>query len=127
VNVDLEGLEVFGIANELSQIFINLFKNSVDAFVDNGILIREITIKVKSDGGFVCIEFEDNAGGIREKSLYKIFEPYYTTKHKSQGTGLGLFMSKMICEKGLDGSINVESKKSTTLFTIKIPLRSNNA
>jgi len=127
VRVDIEVLEVFGIANELSQVFINLFKNSVDAFVDNSILIREISISVKRDGEFASIEFEDNAGGVKEKSIYKIFEPYYTTKHKSQGTGLGLFMSKMICEKGLNGSINVESKKSTTLFTIKIPLRSNNA
>ena len=90
-------------------------------------MIREINISVKRDGEFASIEFEDNAGGIKEKSLYKIFEPYYTTKHKSQGTGLGLFMSKMICEKGLDGSINVESKKSTTIFTIKIPLRSTHA
>ena len=127
VHVDMEVLEVFGIANELSQVFINLIKNSVDAFVDNGILIREISIGVKHDDEFAYIEFKDNAGGVREKSIYKIFEPYYTTKHKSQGTGLGLFMSKMICEKGLDGSISVESKKSTTLFRITIPLRSNNA
>ncbi len=127
VKVDIEVIEVFGIANELSQVLINLLKNSVDAFVDSAVLIREINISVKRDGEFASIEFEDNAGGIKEKSLYKIFEPYYTTKHKSQGTGLGLFMSKMICEKGLDGSINIESKKSTTIFTIKIPLRSTHA
>jgi len=123
VKVDIEVIEVFGIANELSQVIINLLKNSVDAFVNSGVLIREINVSVKRDGEFASIEFQDNAGGIKEKSLYKIFEPYYTTKHKSQGTGLGLFMSKMICEKGLDGSINVESKKSMTIFTIKIPLR----
>ena len=127
VKVDIDVIEVFGIANELSQVLINLLKNSVDAFVNSGVLIREIKISVKCDGEFASIEFEDNAGGIKEKSLYKIFEPYYTTKHKSQGTGLGLFMSKMICEKGLDGSINVESKKSTTIFTIKIPLKSTHA
>jgi len=127
VKVDVEALEIFGIANELSQVFINLFKNSVDAFVDNSILIREIKISVKRDAEFATIEFEDNAGGVKAKSIYKIFEPYYTTKHKSQGTGLGLFMSKMICEKGLNGSINVESKKSTTTFTIKIPLEAQDA
>ncbi len=125
VKVDIEVIEVFGIANELSQVLINLLKNSIDAFVGNSILIREISIKVKRDGEFASIEFKDNAGGVKVKNLYKIFEPYYTTKHKSQGTGLGLFMSKMICEKGLDGSINVESKKSTTTFTIKIPLESH--
>ena len=127
VKVDIEVIEVFGIANELSQVLINLLKNSVDAFVNSGVLIREINVSVKRDGEFASIEFQDNGGGIKEKSLYKIFEPYYTTKHKSQGTGLGLFMSKMICEKGLDGSINVESKKSMTIFTIKIPLRQQNA
>jgi PAS domain S-box-containing protein len=126
VKVDIEVIEVFGIANELSQVLINLLKNSVDAFVNSGVLIREINISVKRDGEFASIEFGDNAGGIKEKNLYKIFEPYYTTKHKSQGTGLGLFMSKMICEKGLSGSINVESNKSITIFTIKIPLRQQN-
>jgi PAS domain S-box-containing protein len=128
VNVDIEVIEVFGIANELSQVLINLFKNSIDAFINSGVLIREIKVSVKCDGEFASIEFQDNAGGINDKrNIYKIFEPYYTTKHKSQGTGLGLFMSKMICEKGLDGSINVESKKSMTVFTIKIPLRQQNA
>ncbi len=127
VKVDIDVIEVFGIANELSQVLINLLKNSVDAFANSGVLIREINLSVKRDGEFASIEFQDNAGGVKEKSLYKIFEPYYTTKHKSQGTGLGLFMSKMICEKGLDGSINVESKKTMTIFTIKIPLRAKNA
>lgn len=127
VKVEVEVLEVFGIANELSQVLINLLKNSVDAFIEGAVLIREIDISVKRDAEFVNIEFQDNAGGIKGKSLYKVFEPYYTTKHKSQGTGLGLFMSKMICEKGLNGSINVESKKQMTIFTIKIPLKSQNA
>ena len=60
-------------------------------------------------------------------SLYKIFEPYFTTKHKSQGTGLGLFISKMICEKGFNGSLDVKSKKLITTFTIKIPLEKSDA
>jgi len=80
VKVDIEVIEVFGIANECSQVLINLLKNSVDAFVNSGVLIREINISVKRDGEFASIEFVDNAGGIKEKNLYKIFEPYYTTK-----------------------------------------------
>jgi len=54
-----------------------------------------------------------------------IFEPYFTTKHQSSGTGLGLFMSKMICEQGMDGELSVESKKGLTTFSIKIPLVSH--
>ena len=122
IQVDLIELEVLGIANELTQVIINLIKNSRDAFVTNNILIREINIITKEEKGFVLIEFKDNAGGISIENQEKIFEPYFTTKHKSSGTGLGLFMSKMICEQGLNGYIDVKSKKEFTTFSIKIPL-----
>ena len=125
IKKDIQDIEVLGISNELSQVIINLIKNSIDAFVLNSILIREISINVKEKDGVALIEVEDNAGGIKEKNLYKIYEPYFTTKHKSQGTGLGLFMSKMICEKALNGSLDAKSKKSMTVFTIKIPLEDN--
>ena len=115
-------IEILGVSNELSQVLINLIKNSADAFLQNSILVKEIDICVRKDKEFAFVEFTDNAGGIKEKNIYKIFEPYYTTKHQIQGTGLGLFMSKMICEKGFNGSIDVTSKKSTTTFSIKLPL-----
>jgi len=122
VKTKFKDVEVLGITNELSQVIINLIKNSQEAFMHNGILIKEIAISVKKLDEYVLIEVEDNAGGIKYKNIYKIFEPYFTTKHKSQGTGLGLFMSKMICEQGLNGSLDVKSKKGTTTFSIKIPL-----
>ncbi|MEA1892839.1 MAG: PAS domain S-box protein [Campylobacterota bacterium] len=126
VKTKFEDVEVLGITNEFSQVIINLIKNSQEAFVHNGILIKEIGISVKKLDDCVLIELEDNAGGIKYKNIYKIFEPYFTTKHKSQGTGLGLFMSKMICEQGLNGSLDVKSKKGTTTFSIKIPLEYHN-
>jgi len=119
---EFEDVEVLGISNELSQVIINLIKNSRDAFVHNSILIREIYINVIKKDKVAIIEVKDNAGGIKNKNPYKIFEPYYTTKHTTQGTGLGLFMSKMICEQGFNGSIDVKSKKGITTFSIKIPL-----
>lgn len=123
ITTDLnQTIEILGVSNELSQVIINLIKNSADAFVQNSILVKEINICVRTDEKFAFVEFTDNAGGIKEKTLYKIFEPYYTTKHQIQGTGLGLFMSKMICEKGFNGSIDVKSKRSTTTFIIKLPL-----
>ncbi len=122
VKTEFEDIEVLGVANELSQVIVNLIKNSSDAFVYNGILIREININVTKEDKVAVIKVTDNAGGIKNKNPYKIFEPYYTTKHTTQGTGLGLFMSKMICEQGLNGSIDVKSKKGTTTFSIKIPL-----
>ena len=122
VKTDFTDIEVLGITNELTQVIINLINNSKDAFVNNSILIREISISTKKEENFAVIKLQDNAGGIPKENLEKIFEPYFTTKHKSRGTGLGLFMSKMICEQGLNATIDVESKKNTTTFSIKIPL-----
>ena len=122
IKTDLKDSQVLGVANELTQVIINLIKNSKEAYVQNSILIREIAINSKEENGFVIIELVDNAGGISKENLEKIFEPYFTTKHKSSGTGLGLFMSKMICEQGLNGYLDVKSKKSSTTFSIKIPL-----
>jgi len=126
IKIDFQDIEILGISNELTQVMINLIKNSIDAFVINNIFIREIKIKTKvNNNGFVLIELNDNAGGIKKENIEKIFEPYFTTKHQSSGTGLGLFMSKMICEQGLDGYIDVISKKTFTTFSIKLPLVSN--
>ncbi|XPV53877.1 MAG: ATP-binding protein [Halarcobacter ebronensis] len=71
---------------------------------------------------YAIIEFKDNAGGIEEKTLDKVFEPYFTTKHQSNGTGLGLFMSKMIIEKSLNGKIALENCCDGIIITIKLPL-----
>ncbi|MFT7005477.1 MAG: C4-dicarboxylate-specific signal transduction histidine kinase, partial [Sulfurimonas sp.] len=122
IKTELKELKVLGISNELTQVIINIIKNSKDAFVSNSILIREISIKTKKEEKFALIEIQDNAGGISKENVENIFEPYFTTKHQSSGTGLGLFMSKMICEKGMDGSLDVSSNKTTTTFSIKIPL-----
>ena len=126
VKTSYEDVRVLGITNEFTQVIVNLIKNSRDAFVENGILIREITIKVSQKENRAFVVVADNAGGIKEKERYKIFEPYFTTKHTSQGTGLGLFMSKMICEKGFNGALDVSSKKGTSRFLITIPLDTEN-
>lgn len=123
IKTDFEDIEVLGITNELTQVIINLINNSKDAFIHNSILLREISITTKKENSFAVIEVQDNAGGIAKENLEKIFEPYFTTKHKSRGTGLGLFMSRMICEQGLGGTLDVKSKKNTTTFSIKIPVR----
>lgn len=122
VKTYFEDIEVLGITNELTQVIINLVNNSKDAFIYNSILLREISIITKKENNFAVIEVQDNAGGIAKENLEKIFEPYFTTKHKSRGTGLGLFMSRMICEQGLNGTLDVKTKKYTTIFSIKIPL-----
>ncbi|WP_294966828.1 PAS domain S-box protein [Sulfurimonas sp.] len=122
VKTDFEDLYILGISNELTQVIINIIKNAKEAFIINSILIREIDISIKRQENFALIEIQDNAGGISKENIEKIYEPYFTTKHQSSGTGLGLFMSKMICEQGMDGHLDVVSKKGLTTFSIKIPL-----
>jgi len=122
IKVNFEDIEILGIPNELSQVIINLIQNSKDAFNSNNITKKEIEISTKKEDNFVLIKIQDNAGGIKEENMDKIFEPYFTTKHSSSGTGLGLFMSKMICEQGFNGTINLTNNKNGILLTIKLPL-----
>jgi len=121
VETHLEKIDIFGVSNELSQIIINLLQNSTDAFKDKKTK-KKIAIKSFLDENYAIIEFKDNAGGIEEKTLDKVFEPYFTTKHQSNGTGLGLFMSKMIIEKSLNGKIALENCCDGIIITIKLPL-----
>ncbi len=66
------------------------------------------------------ITVEDNAGGIEEEYLDLIFEPYFTTKESSKGTGLGLYMSKMIIEKNMNGELSVENTKKGAIFKVVV-------
>ncbi|MFA6759979.1 MAG: ATP-binding protein [Sulfuricurvum sp.] len=112
---------VMGSQNELAQVLVNLINNAKDAFLKSGVLFREIRIDVRAKKESVVITFSDNAGGISEDLIERVFEPYFTTKHKSRGTGLGLFMSKMITEQGFGGKMDLSSKDGSTLFTITLP------
>ena len=118
--------EIFGVSNELTQVLINLIQNSKDAFIQNNIEKKEIKITIKEEKSFdkkyIILEIEDNAGGIKDDNIDKIFEPYFTTKHKAQGTGLGLFMSKMIIEKGFGAELSHTNIKNGSIFFIKIEL-----
>ncbi len=120
VTTDLKYINILGIQNELTQIFINLIQNSKDAFIYNNTNKRDIKISTKEYKKFVKIIFKDNAGGINVKCIDNVFEPYFTTKHQYNGTGLGLFMSKMICEQSLNATINVKNVKNGAEFIINI-------
>ena len=107
-------------SSELVQVFLNIMKNSMDALVEHEkknpyILIRGSEYEDKS-----VITFEDNGGGIPIDVMDKIFEPYFTTKDEKNGTGLGLYMSKMIVEEHCDGHIIVENTELGTRFTIAL-------
>lgn len=112
---------VTNIRNELMQVIMNLIKNAHDALIENKTENRQISFDVfqKENKVYLCIE--DNAGGISEEIIEKIFNPYFTTKAKETGTGLGLYMSKSIIQEHMKGTIEVENAKEGARFTIILP------
>jgi len=100
--------------NELKQVILNLIKNSEDALKEKVTDNRKIAIMLKNKT--LCIS--DNAGGIDEKILTKIFEPYFSTKTKKDGTGLGLYMSKIIVEEHCNGKLKVSNLGDGAMFEI---------
>ena len=108
---NIEDIELFSYENELIQALINILNNSRDELLkkEND---RYIFIDVyKNNIDEVNIIIKDNAGGIKEEVINKIFEPYFTTKHQSQGTGIGLYMTEEIVTKHLNGIISVKNKE----------------
>jgi PAS domain S-box-containing protein len=95
--------------NELSQVIMNIVTNAKDAFVQRDIEDRIIFIHSFMDENEVSIFIRDNAGGIPENIINKIFEPYFTTKHKYQGTGIGLYMTNKIITESMKGAITVKN------------------
>jgi len=108
------------IVSSISQVLINLINNAADAFSDEA-KNREIKIEFIVKEKSLSIECCDNASGIDPLIIDKIFDPYFTTKEKSQGTGIGLYMSKQIIQKIFNAHIKVESQVNKTCFYIDIP------
>ncbi len=130
---EFQDISFIGLENELVQVIMNILNNSRDAF-ENENIDNEKLIFIKSfqnqQEKMIYITITDTAGGIPEKIISRVFEPYFTTKHKSQGTGIGLYMSKEMVEKHMEGTLDVENtvfqyqnqKFSGATFTIALPL-----
>ncbi|WP_323593159.1 HAMP domain-containing sensor histidine kinase [Aliarcobacter butzleri] len=111
-----EDIKIFGVKNELSQVILSLVSNSIDALKNRH--NPKISINVVSSSAEVIIEILDNAGGIKAKNLKKIFEPYFSTKE--EGTGIGLYLSKIIIEESFGGKLQVQNVKDGAKFSIFI-------
>ena len=85
---------------------------------------KKIVIKIYKDDKNIFLEFIDNALGIDKDLIDKIYEPYFTTKHQSSGTGLGLFISKIIIENSFEGEILYEKLENGSKFILKFPVGS---
>ncbi|MGB5791999.1 PAS domain-containing protein, partial [Poseidonibacter sp.] len=119
---DIKPIETMLIIGELSQVIINILNNAKDIMVEKNIKDRWIEINIQEIDNKAILTIEDNGGGIPEKVLPKIFDPYFTTKHKSQGTGLGLHMSKEIIEKHLYGKLYAKNSENGAMFYIELSI-----
>jgi signal transduction histidine kinase len=107
-------------SNELTQVILSLLQNGVDKLTDKDYENPTITIKTFEDNKFLYLDISDNGNKIEDTILNKIFEPYFSTKLKQNGTGLGLYMAKRIIEENCNGNLYVNNKENQVTFTIKL-------
>lgn len=128
---DFEDIEMNSLESELLQVLLNILNNSIDALILNNIEKKIIFISLLKENENVVISIKDNARGVPENIISRIFEPYFTTKHKAQGTGIGLYMSSQIVTKHLKGEIKLinenfyfeNERYSGANFKVIIPLK----
>jgi signal transduction histidine kinase len=126
----MESIEILSLENELIQVLMNILVNAKDALRHMVSAEKYIFIDVFQKENQIIIQIKDNAEGIDETIIDKIFEPYFTTKHQFNGTGIGLYMSKLLVEKHLKGTIKASNIEYTfmdkihkgALFEIILPI-----
>ncbi|MCK5294948.1 MAG: HAMP domain-containing histidine kinase [Arcobacteraceae bacterium] len=114
-----ENCKIYGVKNEYIQVIINIVSNAKDSIVLNKIQNGQIDIKLYEKNNSCIVEILDNGGGIEINPIEKVFEPFFTYK-KQNGTGIGLFMSKLIVEKNMDGVLEVSNQQNGACFKVKI-------
>jgi PAS domain S-box-containing protein len=113
-------LNLTGFPNEYSQVLLNILMNARDVLTENKVVDALISIRMFTEGGKSVITITDNGGGIPDKIIDKLFEPYFTTKGPDKGTGIGLFMSKTIIEKNMGGMLTVLNTGKGAEFRIEV-------
>jgi len=121
LNEEKDRISIWGFANEYSQVILNILNNARDSITSKGIK-GEITIDAFHENSHAVVKIRDNGGGIPEKILHKVFEPYFTTKQEGKGTGIGLYMSKVIIEDHMGGTVEVDNTEKGAEFRIITPI-----
>ncbi len=130
-----EDMSLMGYKNELSHVCLNILNNAIDSLKNSDIQPKKIWIVVKKEKNSIIISVIDNGGGIKKEFTEKIFEPYFTTKLKEKGSGIGLYMSKQIIEEHMGGRIralNIRHKLGEkemfecAMFEIILPVKDKN-
>ena len=109
----VEDSKIESYKNEYRQVLLNLISNAKDVLVQRGVLSPKITVTVEK----MVISVADNGGGVEAKHINRIFEPYFTTKEEH--SGIGLYMSKMIVEKRMEGKLTLENGDEGAIFLIR--------
>lgn len=130
ISTSLDEIEIYGYPNELIQVVINLISNSKDALKENNIKDRYIFIDIKKEKDFAILNIKDNAKGINENIIKKVFDANFTTKKGKEGSGIGLYMSKRLVKESMNGTIKVSNTDYEyednlfygALFKIKLPI-----
>ncbi len=120
ISID-ENIKITTYLNEYKQVLLNIINNAKDVLIEKNIENPLIKIHAFEDSNYIVLYIEDNGGGILVEPKGKIFEPYFTTKEDSNGTGIGLYMSKIIVEKNMKGKLKVKNIKNGAQFAIYIP------
>jgi len=111
---------ISGYRNEFAQVLINILNNARDVLIEREINAPRVTITTFTESDRAVVSIADNAGGIPEEIIGKIFDPYFTTKGPQIGTGVGLFMSKSIIEKNMGGRLTVRNNADGAEFRIEV-------
>lgn len=124
INCD-EAIKVMGYQSELAQVLLNLINNAKDICVERKIGQPRIVVDVSQTATDTRIAVSDNGGGVPEEIMDKIYDPYFTTKEEGRGTGIGLYMSKMIIESNMGGHLANQNTEEGSCFVITIYNRGN--
>jgi len=121
VQVQQQGeVQAEGYANEYTQVLLNIIANAKEALIAHEVADATIELVISAEAGRSVVTISDNAGGIAAEVLPKIFDPYFTTKHQAHGTGIGLYMSKVIIEQNMGGSLNAHNSESGAVFRLEL-------
>ena len=120
ISVD-ENIKIKTFLNEYKQVLLNIIGNAKDVLIEKNIEKPLIKITAIEDDKSVVLFIEDNGGGIFVEPKGKIFEPYFTTKEDGNGTGLGLYMSKIIVDKNMKGKLKVKNTSLGAKFSVYVP------
>ena len=115
-----EEISASGYQNEYAQVLLNILANAREVLIERGVHKPCIDIRLSSENGRSVLTIRDNGGGISEDILPKVFDPYFTTKEPGKGTGIGLYMSKVIMEQHMDGRLIALNAEGGAEFVIEL-------